>query len=90
MVIVQLRIRRTVPKGEVASVSLRQSKGRNPETSEVYRTITNRSTTYTTINDLPRDSWGNAYFWLEVPEGVDEIDIIIPETAIFNSVPISS
>ena len=89
IVVVQLRIRRIVPKGKVASVSIQQSKGRNPETSEVYRTITNRSTTYTTINDLPRDSWGNAYFWLEVPEGVNVIDIIIPETAIFNNVPIS-
>ncbi len=90
VVLVQLRVRRIVPKGEVDSLNLKMSTGRNPETSEVYRTIHNRSTSFTYINDLPKDSWGNAYFWLEVPEGIDVIDIIIPETAIFNKVPISS
>ncbi|WP_019504550.1 hypothetical protein [Pleurocapsa sp. PCC 7319] len=90
VVVVQMRIRRIVPKGKVDAISLNQSRGRNPETSEVYRTIQNKSTSFTYINDLPQDSWGNAYFWLKVPEGINVIDIVIPETAIFEAVPISS
>ena len=85
-----MKIRRIVPKGTVDALNLSQSKGRNPETSQVYRTINNKSTSLTYINDLPEDSWGNAYFWLKVPEEVDLIDIVIPETAIFENVPISS
>ena len=90
VVVVKTKIRRIVPKGEVDSISLSQSRGRNSETSEVYRTITNKSTNFTYINDLPEDSWGNAYFWLKVPEEVNVIDIIIPKTAIFEQVPIAS
>ena len=89
VVVVQMRVRRIVPKGEVDSISFSQSKGRNPETSEVYRTIRTKSTTYLSINSIPKDAWGNAYFWLRVPEEVNVIDIVIPETAIFKNVPIS-
>ena len=90
IVVVQMQVRRIVPKGKVDSLNLRLSKGRNPETSEVYRVIRGKSTGSLTINNIPEDAWGNAYFWLEVPEGVDVIDIIIPETAIFERVPISN
>ncbi len=90
VVVVQLRVRRIVPTGKVDSMSLNLAKARNPETSEVYRTVRGKSTTFTTINSLPDDSWANAYFWLEVPEEIDVIDIIIPETAIIEKVPISS
>ena len=89
LVVVKMRIKRIVSKGKVDAISLKQSKSRNPETSEVYRTIPNKSTAYTSINDLPKDSWGNAYFWLKVPEEINAIDIVIPETAIFERVPIS-
>ncbi|MEM8830146.1 MAG: hypothetical protein AAGE96_12425 [Cyanobacteria bacterium P01_G01_bin.19] len=90
IVVVQMQIRRIVPKGKVDSLNLRLSKGRNPETSEVYGVIRGKNTGSLTINNIPEDAWGNAYFWLEVPEGIDVIDIIIPETAIFERVPISN
>ena len=90
VVVVQIRLRRIITKGNIDSIRLSQSKGRNPETSEVYRTINNKSTSLLYINRIPEDSWGNAYFWLQVPEGVDVIDIVIPKTAIFENVPVSS
>ncbi|MEM8777508.1 MAG: hypothetical protein AAGF26_01285, partial [Cyanobacteria bacterium P01_G01_bin.49] len=90
-VVVQMQVRRIVPKGKKAdSMILSQVKARNPETSEVYTIIGGKRTNSTNINNLPEDAWANAYFWLEVPEGIDVIDIVIPRTEIIEKVPISS
>ena len=71
-------------------MSLSQAKGRNPETNEDYRTIIGKSTSNTLINSLSEKAWANAYFWLEVPESVQALDLVIPKTAIFKDVPISN
>ncbi|MEM7762009.1 MAG: hypothetical protein AAF298_28420 [Cyanobacteria bacterium P01_A01_bin.40] len=87
---VRLRVRRIVPKVNNALIAFSQAKGRDPETSEDYRTITNKTTTYTSANNLPENAWANAYFWLKVPENVEIIDIAIPKTAMFKEVPIAN
>lgn len=48
-----------------------------------------RSTTYISIGLLEEGSSADGYVWLLIPEEVQTIDLIIPETAIFEKVPIS-
>ncbi|MEO1764589.1 MAG: hypothetical protein AAFR83_22115 [Cyanobacteria bacterium J06629_18] len=83
-----LRVKRQVAEAQ-GYLSLSRVKGRNPETSEDYRTVTNKSTSTTRIRRLPDNAWANGYFWLKVPENVNSVDIVIPQTAIFKQVPIS-
>ena len=85
---VNLRVKRQVADGK-GFLSLGRTKGRNPETSEDYRTVSNKSTSITRIRRLPENAWANGYFWLKVPEDVNTVDIVIPQTAIFKQVPIS-
>jgi len=88
LVNVNLRVNRQVSDAN-GFFNLSRAKGRNPETSEDYRTVTNKSTNLTSIKKLPDNAWANGYFWLKVPEDVNSLDIVIPETAIFKQVPIS-
>ncbi len=87
-----LRIRRDVEtsgRGTGGALGLNTAKARNPQTNEVYPGVRGKHTTFTTIRDLPYDTWANAYFWLEVPEDVNVVDVVIPDNAIFEDVPIS-
>ncbi|MEO1402341.1 MAG: hypothetical protein AAFV72_14020 [Cyanobacteria bacterium J06635_1] len=86
---VNLRVRRTVE--EITPnypLSLPISKGRNPETNEVYKVKDNQATRVHAMR-VPSDAWADAYFWLSVPDNVSVIDIVVPETAIFEGVPIA-
>ena len=86
----QLRVRRISPKAKGNLIDFRSIKGRNPQTNEVYKTVYKRTTSPTSINNVPETAWADAYFWLQVPEDINTLDIVIPETAIFNNVPISN
>jgi cytoskeletal protein RodZ len=48
-----------------------------------------RATTYISMGLLKEGSSADGYVWLLIPEEVQTIDLIIPETAIFPTVPIS-
>lgn len=70
------------------SIHFNYSKARNVDTYEEYGLISQKYTNYTYLSDIPLNAWAEAYFWLEVPRGIELIDIIFPETAIFKNVPI--
>lgn len=66
----------------------KDAKTRNPDTFEEYQTIDDKHTKNTSFKRLPRNAWANAYFWSQVPENVEVVDIIIPFTEIFANIPI--
>ena len=86
IVVVNFRMLRLVPKIKSTALYWFQAKGRNPDTSEEYHTKKRSDTTY--LENLPNNAWANAYIWLKVPQGVEAIDISVPETAMFRNVPI--
>ncbi|MEL7419067.1 MAG: hypothetical protein AAGK10_10925, partial [Cyanobacteria bacterium J06555_3] len=66
----------------------KDAKTRNSGTFEEYQTIDDKYTNNTSFRTLPRNAWANAYFWSQVPENVEVVDIIIPFTEIFENIPI--
>ncbi|OKH22612.1 hypothetical protein NIES593_12530 [Hydrococcus rivularis NIES-593] len=48
-----------------------------------------RATTYISLGLVKKGSSADGYVWLLIPEEVQTIDLIVPETAIFEKVPIS-
>ena len=94
-VVVKLRIKRLVEKCDNSNIptcliTFRYSKARNVDTYEEYGVISGKSTDPTSYNNLPLNAWAEAYFWLDVPKGIEVIDIIFPYTEIFKNVPIDS
>lgn len=93
--VVRLRVKRLVEDCDSSNtstcfVNFSNSKARNVDTYEEYEVIENKRTHSSDINSLPLNAWAEAYFWLEVPQGVEVIDIIFPYTEIFTGVPIES
>ena len=94
-VVVKLRVKRLVENCDDSNtptcvVVFSQSKARNVDTYEEYGVIFGKSTKNTHFNNLPLNAWAEAYFWLDVPKGIEVIDIIFPYTEIFVNVPIES
>lgn len=90
---VQMRIRRQATDGVGGGdiVSVANTTARNPETSETYKGISvNRSTGSVSLSQLRPKASADAYIWIRVPNGVDKLDIFVPDTAAFKNVPISS
>ncbi|MGD3542161.1 hypothetical protein QT446_22440, partial [Xanthomonas citri pv. citri] len=59
----------------------RDTKARNPETGEVYEAVSSESATGNFF--IPKARIGalvDAHVWLRVPENVNTIDILIPDT----------
>jgi hypothetical protein len=74
-------------------ISISQTTARNPDTSEVYEAYGDRKFSgggsvilKLVKKDIPEDG----YVWLKVPEGVNALDIYIPETQAFKNVPITN
>lgn len=91
---VQMRIRRLTPENPsgMDMITVGSTTARNPDTSETYKGVdfTKHSTgTVSLVQMRPRSSV-DAYVWLRVPEGVNTLDIFVPETAAFKNVPISN
>lgn len=88
---VQIRIRVLRPQTTSPrdSMHLHQTTARNPQTSETYEAVRGESTGYVSLSSLKSTS-ADAYVWLQVPEGVNTIDIYVPDTEAFTNVPISS
>jgi hypothetical protein len=85
--------RLTEKSGSGSVISIRQTTARNPDTSEVYEAYDDiklagggRSIFLSSVKqDIPEDG----YIWLKVPEGVNALDIYIPETQAFKNVLIT-
>jgi hypothetical protein len=90
---VQIRVRRVATDGVVGSdiISIGSTTARNPDTSETYKAVSfERSTGTVSLFQLRANSSADAYVWLRIPEGVNNLDIFVPDTAAFQSVPISN
>lgn len=90
---VQMRIRRIEPDRVYGtdSMSVAATTARNPETSETYKAVSlDRSTGGVSLFLMRAGTSADAYVWLRVPEGVNTIDIFVPDTAAFKNVPISN
>ncbi|MFN6562371.1 MAG: hypothetical protein RMY28_021620 [Nostoc sp. ChiSLP01] len=90
---VQMRIRRLAIDGVVGSdiISVSSTTARNPDTSETYKGVAlDRSTGSVSLFQVRPQASADAYVWLRVPDGVNNLDIFVPDTAAFKNVPISS
>ncbi len=91
---VQVRIRLLQPAKVVGSdaIYMGGTTARNPQTSETYEAVNGESTGSVSLfrMRLENQTSADAYVWLQVPEGVNTIDIYIPNTQAFQNVPISN
>lgn len=91
---VQVRIRAIRPEKAVGSdaIYMGGATARNPETSETYESVSSKSTGSVSLFTmrLEKQSSADAYVWLRVPEGVNTIDIYLPNTQAFKNVSIAS
>ncbi|MDF5707431.1 MAG: hypothetical protein PUP90_07035 [Nostoc sp. S4] len=89
---VQMRIRRLATDGVVGSniISIASTTARNPDTSVTYKGVAlDRSTGSVSLFQVRPQASADAYIWLRVPDGVNNLDIFVPDTAAFKNVPIS-
>jgi hypothetical protein len=89
---VQMRVRRVTDRvGGGDIISIGSTTARNPDTSETYKAVAlDRSTGTVSLFGLRTNSSADAYVWLRIPEGVNNLDIFVPDTAAFQNVPISN
>lgn len=91
---VQIRIRALRPDKAVGSdaIYMGGTTARNPLTSETYEAVQGESTDSVSLFSmrLNKQTSADAYVWLQVPEGVNTLDIYLPNTQAFQNVPISS
>jgi hypothetical protein len=90
---VQIRIRRQATDGvdDTDTISVSSTTARNPDTSETYKGISvNRSTGNVSLSQLRPNASADAYVWIRVPDGVNTLDLFVPDTGAFKNVPISS
>ncbi len=88
----QMRIRRLATDGVVGSdiISVASTTARNPDTSVTYKGVAlNRSTGSVSLFQVRPQASADAYIWLRVPDGINKLDIFVPDTAAFKNVPIS-
>ncbi|MDF0554862.1 hypothetical protein [Kamptonema sp. UHCC 0994] len=88
---VQMRIRRlTEDRGFVESLSVSSTTARDRKTSQVYKSLGGeQSTGNVFLGEIATGASADAYVWLRVPEGVNAIDIYVPQTKAFQNVAIA-
>lgn len=91
---VQMRIRRAADDNSVTAsdvISVSSTTARNPDTSETYKGVKlERATGTVSLSQLRPNSSADAYVWLRVTDGVNNLDIFVPDTGAFKNVPISN
>lgn len=91
---VQMRIRRAADDNSVTAtdvISVSSATARNPDTSETYKGVKlERATGPVSLSQLRPNSSADAYVWLKVTDGVNNLDIFVPDTGAFKNVPISN
>jgi hypothetical protein len=73
------------------NIILDSTTARNLDTGEAYKAYGDKKSTlaihlFSVKKDIPEDG----YVWLKVPEGVNTLDIYIPNTQVFRNVPITN
>ncbi len=89
----QFRIRRvaspTDPDIDVLNPSAITA--RNPNTNETYKAVSpKRATPSVDFGSIGQGASADAYVWLQVPQGINTLDIYIPNTQPFKGVPVSN
>jgi hypothetical protein len=99
---VQFRVRRMGRAGAKSGMVPSNTTARNPDTGETYdsyrragikadkRPSEDRATPLILLLTVKEGASVDAYVWMKIPEGVNTVDIYIPETQAFRNVPISS
>lgn len=90
---VQMRIRRLAPDDVYGdnSINVAATTARNPETSQTFEAVgLDRSTGPVSLSSMRKGASADAYVWLKIPEGVNTIDLFVPDTKAFTTVPISN
>ena len=90
---VQFRMRRvaspTTPDIDVLNPSAITA--RNPNTNETYKAVSpKRATPSVDFGGIGQGASADAYVWLQVPQGINTLDIYIPNTQPFKGVPVSN
>jgi hypothetical protein len=90
---VQFRVRRIAPEDvSPGSITSYDVKAINPETNEVYKVVSGASDSASSgtlsVSLMERGASVDAHTWLSVPEGVNTLDIYVPDTQTFKNVPI--
>lgn len=90
---VQFRMRRvaspTDPDIDVLNPSAITA--RNPNTNETYKAVSpKRATPSVDFGSIGQGASADAYVWLQVPQGINTLDIYIPNTQPFKGVPVSN
>lgn len=89
----QFRMRRvaspTTPDIDVLNPSAITA--RNPNTNETYKAVSpKRATPSVDFGGIGQGASADAYVWLQVPQGINTLDIYIPNTQPFKGVPVSN
>ncbi|MFE1747669.1 hypothetical protein [Coleofasciculus sp. H7-2] len=64
---------------------------RNPNTNETYKAVSpKRATPAVDFGSIGQGASADAYVWLQVPQGINTLDIYIPNTQPFKGVPVSN
>ncbi len=90
---VQMRIRRLAADKVYIenTLNVAATTARNPETSQTYQAAGfDRSTGPVTLATMREGGSADAYVWLKIPEGVNTVDLFVPDTQVFKNVPISN
>lgn len=90
---VQMRIRRLAPDDVYGDngINVAATTARNPETSQTFEAVgLDRSTGPVSLSSMRKGASADAYVWLKIPEGVNTIDLFVPDTKAFMRVPISN
>jgi cytoskeletal protein RodZ len=99
---VQFRVRRIGKAGARSIITPTNTTARNPNTGETYdsyrtagikadkKPSERRATSGVLLLTVKEGASVDAYVWLKVPEGVNLIDLYIPETQVFRNIPIAS
>ncbi len=90
---VQFRLRRvaspTDPDIDVLNPSAITA--RNPTTNETYKAVSpKRATPSVDFGGIGQGASADAYVWLQVPQGINTLDIYIPNAQPFKGVPVSN
>jgi len=94
LVNVQMRIRRLAADEQLAgdvAIYIYNTTARNSQTGDTYGSIgIDRSTGGVFLSSIAKNSSADAYVWLRIPEGINAIDLYVPDTQVFKGVPISN
>ena len=92
---VQFRVRLLTPVKTTDGTDIINPIGttaRNPETSETYVAVPKQATESVALFSMSvnKQKTVDGYVWLKVPEGVNTLNIYIPNTSAFQNVPVST